>query len=112
MKPYSIDLRERVLADCDAGMGTDAVAQKYRVSPAWVRRLKQRRREDGSIAPKGQRHGPTPKWVEHAERIVAAVEAAPDRTLQEHLHRLGLPLSVATLGRAIRALGLTVKKKS
>ena len=32
MKPYSLDLRERVLADCDAGMPTKQVAQKYRVS--------------------------------------------------------------------------------
>ena len=36
MKPYSMDLRERVLADCDAGTATSAVAQKYRVSPSWL----------------------------------------------------------------------------
>ena len=39
MKPYSMDLRERVLADCDAGLPTGQVAGKYRVSPSWVRRL-------------------------------------------------------------------------
>jgi hypothetical protein len=31
MQPYSMDLRTRVLADCDAGMSTSAVAQKYTV---------------------------------------------------------------------------------
>ena len=41
MRAYSQDLRERVLADCDAGMGTIEVAAKYRVSQSWVRRLKQ-----------------------------------------------------------------------
>ena len=52
MKAYSMDLRERVLADCDAGMGTDEVAAKFSVSPAWVRRLLQRRRETGETAPR------------------------------------------------------------
>lgn len=112
MKSYSLDLRERVLADCDAGMPTDQVAAKYRVSPSWVRRLKQRRRETGSIAPKVQRHGPPPKWVEHAEAIAEAVRQAPDHSVEELRRRLRLPLSHATTWRAIRALGFTLKKKS
>lgn len=32
MKVYSMDLRERVLADCDEGLKNRAVATKYRVS--------------------------------------------------------------------------------
>jgi transposase len=31
-KPYSSDLRERVLKDCDAGMRSEDVAEKYSVS--------------------------------------------------------------------------------
>lgn len=112
LTPCSLDLRERILADCDAGAGTAAVAAKFTVSASWVRRLEPRRRETGSIAPKEQRHGPAPTWAEHAARIAAAVRARPDDTLAEHRQRLGLPLSVATLSRALRALGLTVKKKS
>ena len=42
MRAYSMDLRERVLHDSDAGMQAAAVASKYRVSASWVRRLKQR----------------------------------------------------------------------
>ena len=52
MQAYSMDLRVRVLADCDAQLGTKAVASKHRVSESWVRRLKQRRREQGAIAPR------------------------------------------------------------
>ena len=48
MRAYSMDLRERVLHDSDAGMQAAAVASKYHVSASWVRRLKQRRRETGS----------------------------------------------------------------
>ena len=52
MRAYSMDLRERVLSDSDAGMQTAQVAEKYSVSKSWVRRLKQRRRESGQIAPR------------------------------------------------------------
>ena len=45
MDAYSLDLRTRVLAACDAGKKTKQVAEQFSVSPAWVRRLKQRRRE-------------------------------------------------------------------
>jgi transposase len=111
MRAYSSDLRERVLADCDAGLPTGEVAAKYRVSASWARRLLQRRRETGSAAPRPQRHGPEPSWAEHAERIARAVRERPDDTLEEHRLRLGLGLSTSTLWRAIAALGLTVKKK-
>jgi transposase len=111
VRAYSSDLRERVLADCDAGMATADVATKYRVSASWVRRLKQRRRETGSTAPKAQRHGPKPGWAEHAEQIARAVRDRPDATLEEHRAGLGAGLSTSSLWRAIKALGLTVKKK-
>lgn len=52
MQAYSLDLRTRVLADCDRGLSTRAVATKYSVSESWVRRLKQRRRETGAVAPR------------------------------------------------------------
>ena len=35
-RAYSIDLRERVLAACEAGMASRVVAQQYRVSRAWT----------------------------------------------------------------------------
>ena len=112
LRAYSQDLRERVLADCDAGMKTVEVAQKYRVSESWVRRLKQRRRTTGSISPKKQRYGRQPKWTEHAEKLVAAVRQTPDITLEELKAKLPSGLSISTLWRALRALGLTLKKKS
>src|SRR5262245_57783702 len=111
MRAYSMDLRQRVLADCDEGMGASAVAAKYRVSEAWVRRLKQRRRATGETAPRPSGRRPS-TWAVHTEAIRAAVAEAPDATLRELQQRLGLTLSLATLWRAVAALGLTVKKKS
>ena len=55
MRAYSMDLRERVLRDSDAGMKAAAVAVTCHVSASWVRRLKQRRRETGEVAPRQQR---------------------------------------------------------
>ena len=48
----ALDLRSRVIADCDAGLGTKEVAEKYKVSQSWVRKLKQIRRETGQIGPR------------------------------------------------------------
>jgi transposase len=110
MKAYSIDLRERVLKDLDGGLRTSAVAAKYSVSPAWVRRLKQRRAATGEIAPRTQRHGKAIAWVAHAEAIREAVRQAPDATLDEYRQRFNLPMSRATLARALIVLGLTRKK--
>ena len=110
MKPYSLDLRERVRKDCDAGLTTGAVARKYSVSPAWVRRLKQRRRLTGQAGPTAQRHGPEPGWRAHADRIREAVRQAPDLTLREYIGRLALPVSKSALARALDALGLPRKK--
>jgi transposase len=112
VKPYSVDLRQRVLADCDRGLSTATVAEKYTVSTAWVRRLKQRRRDAGETAPRPQRHGPRPSWHAYAEPLRGAVERQPDATLAELRDRLGLACALSTLWRATAALGLTVKKKS
>ena len=112
MCAYSQDLRERVLADCDAGMGTMEVAAKYRVSQSWVRRLKQRRRTTGSILPKKQRYGRVAKWPEHAEALAEIVRQTPDITLEELKARLPIELSLSTVWRAVKALGLSLKKKS
>jgi transposase len=110
MKAYSIDLRERVLNDVDLGMTTSALATKYSVSTAWVRRLKQRRAATGEIAPRKQRHGKAPAWVAHTEAIREAVRQVPDATLDKYRQRFHLPMSCATLARALIVLGLSRKK--
>ena len=112
MKSYSMDLRERILRDCDAGMGTREAATKYTVSESWVRRLKQRRRETGEVAPRRAGSRRPPKWLAHAERLQQLVAERPDATLQELREQLGLQVSLPTLWRALRALQLTFKKKS
>ena len=110
MRAYSTDLRDRVLADCDDGMATAAVAAKYRVSASWVRRVKQRRAATGETAPRAGGRGPKPSWEGYADRLRQAVADDPDATLKELKTRLGLAAALSTLWRAVAALGLTLKK--
>src|SRR4051794_13006103 len=65
------DLRERVVAACDEGLDTRAeVAERFSVSESWIRRLLQRQRETGSIAPKPRGGGQPPAFdAERAERL-------------------------------------------
>ena len=109
MRAYSMDLRERVLLDSDAGMKAADVAAKYRVSGSWVRLLKQRRRETGEVAPRVQRQGRRCMLAPHLHTLADLMAAHPDRTL-ERKDALATPASVPTVWRAVRALGLTVKK--
>lgn len=111
MQAYSLDLRLRVLADCDRGLSTRAVATKYSVSESWVRRLKQRRRETGTIAPRQPTPGPEPGWHAYADKLREAIRQTPDATLAELRDRLQLAVALSTLWRAVAALGLSVKKK-
>ncbi len=110
-QPLSMDLRQRILAAYDAGEKTSAVARRFAVSPACARRLKQRRRESGEVAPRKGRPGPKPKLAGEADRIRQAARAEPDLSAAEYRDRLGLACSVLTVWRALRRLGLTFKKK-
>jgi transposase len=110
MRGYSMDLRVRVLADCDAGIATKKVAEKYSVSAAWVRRLKQRRRESGEICPRVSKAGPKPKLFGKEEQLEQLVAEQPDATLEELRKKLGVAVSLATVWRSLKTLGLTLKK--
>jgi transposase len=108
MAAYSIDLRMRVLADCDAGRKTKAVAEQYGVSRTWVRALKQRRREKGTIAP-GRSPG-RPRKIDR-EKLQQLVREDPDATLLELRDRLGVPCTPTAIWMALAALKITFKKK-
>jgi len=111
MRSYSMDLRERVWADCQAGMRTAAVAQKYSVSESWVRRLKQRQKATGSIAPRPPSPGRPVALTPHDTRVRELVRADPDATLAELRQRLGLKISISTLSEYLRRIKLSFKKR-
>jgi len=110
MAAYSMDLRTRVLRDSDAGMRSDAVAEKYAVSRAWVDRLKQRRRETGEIAPRRQTRWRTPVLHAQLPRLTILIREQPDRTLAELQRALPTSASLPTIWRAVTQLGFHLKK--
>jgi len=113
MEAYSLDLRKRVLARCDAGHGTKQIAEEFDVSPAWVRRLKQRRREHNTIAPLVRKLPDQHKLKEDDRReLRQLVDQNPDATLVELRKMLGGKASVVTVWRALRDLRLSLKKRA
>ena len=109
--PYPVELRTRVLADFDAGLGTKATATKFKVSPAWVRRLVQQRRErGGDIAPRTG--GGARASLTKIDRVALAeaVKRRPDATLLELADDLGVACAKSAIWKALRRLGLSYKK--
>jgi transposase len=111
MEAYSMDLRGRVLAACDAGHGTKEVATRFGVSPSWIRRLKQRRREWGRIEPLPRNSGRKPALDGAArERLRELVRQQPDATLEQLRSHLGVRISISSLWQTLGKLRLTFKK--
>jgi transposase len=110
MAAYSMDLRTRVLADWDAGVGAKDLAAKYRVSRAWVNRLVQRRRETGEVEPRTQTVFRAQAFAGREEKLRALVNARPDQTLAELREGMKSTASLSSVWRALDRLKLTVKK--
>ena len=112
MEAYPSKLRELALDASDQGLPTKEIAQRLKVSPSWVRRVKQRLRDHGLRTAVAQaRNGPDPALgAADRRRLAAAVARSPDATLAELKRDLGLPVSVSTVARALAELRLTFKK--
>jgi transposase len=114
MEAYSKEFRRDVLAACDAGGGTRAVALRFNVSESWVRRVKQERREQGKVAPQTTRDR-RKSWEPHAAWLLAKLDQQPDIYLRElqaaAQQELGWEVSDVTLSRACRVLRRTRKKR-
>ncbi len=112
MRAYSTDLRERVIAACDARDGTrQQIAARFSVSLWWIRKLLRQRRDTGSIAPKPHGGGRAPAFDEPAAaRLRAAVRADDDATLAELGRAAGVACSVPAVYRALTRLGITRQK--
>jgi transposase len=114
MRPYSNDLRERIVAAVDRGEHSlRQLAGLFAVSLSCIVRLLQRRRASGSVAPKPHGGGTPPKIDAPAlERLRELLRDQPDATLAELRDRLGIPCSIMAIDRALRRAGITRKKKT
>jgi transposase len=112
MIAYSQDLRERVLAAIDAAEGTQQqIAERFRVSARWIRKMLALRSSTGSIAPKPPSGG-RKRLIQGkaAEALQAAIRQTADATLQELREMIGFDGCLMTVWRAIRRRNITRKK--
>jgi transposase len=108
MKPYSKDLRLRVLSAVDAGMPREQVAQTFSVSMPTIKRWLRRRRETADVEPRVIPGRPSRKGTLLKEWLPHHLEANDDLTLEEHREafeeEFGEEVSTSTIGRAIARL--------
>jgi transposase len=115
MKPYSQDLRKRVLAQVKAGKQTQAqIAENFDLHLSTVEKWWRRYRETGKTTPLPPPHGPQRALQDHTAVLRAEVKQQPDLTLDELCARVasltGVQVSPSTMCRELQALGLPRKK--
>ena len=112
-KPYSEDLRERVIRDVKAGATRREVVAKYRVSISFFGKLVQRWRATGSYAAKPVGGIKAYVLAEHKDLLGRLVTAEPDITLEELRSRLAekkIKVGRSSIDRFLKAQGLSYKK--
>ena len=105
-------LRQRVLADYQAGLTFAELGRKYTTSAEWVRQFVRRYEATGEVAARPPRIKKLPFHRRHEADLRAAVAAQPDLTLEGLRAALGIDVSIGTLWTALRALKITFKKNS
>ena len=113
MRPYSPDLRQRILDTVARGEGSlRRIAQRFLVNVSTVVHLLKRYRQTGSAEPKphagGRRSALGP---DDLERLRELIRQQPDATLDELRDRLGVGCSRMAISRTLKKLRITRKKK-
>lgn len=112
MRPYSRDLRERVLADRLTGRSFAELGRKYSVSAEWVRQFIRRYELTGEIDARPPRVKKPPFHRRHEAQLRRAVADNPGHTLESLRDALGLDVGLTTLWNALTALKISFKKNS
>ena len=113
-RPYSEDLRERVVRVVESGTSRNAAAKQFDVSISFVVKLMQRWKQRGTI--KADKYGGWKKsnLAPHGDRIRALVMENCDITIDELCVLLaaeGIEAKRSTLGDFLLAQGLSRKKR-
>jgi putative transposase len=114
-KPYSLDLRERVVAAVAAGESCRAAAKRFAVSVSSVVKWSQRQRATGSAA--AARMGGRRPFALAAERdfVLRRLTEKPDITLRAlgaELAERGVNVSYFAVWHFCKREGLTFKKNA
>ena len=111
-RPFSSDLRERVVEEINEGATRREAAERFGVSVSSAVRWHQAWRNDGSYEAKPIGGSRSP-LEDYAEKIVALIEEERDRTLDEivaGMHKRKIPGSRTALFRFLERHSITLKK--
>jgi transposase len=110
MKAIPTEMRKRILNDCDGGMPEKTAAEQWKVGRSPIAKIKQQRRNTGSIAPLKGVPGRKAKLRGHRGLLQQIVAETPDATLEEIREQLPVAVSIPTVHVALKQLKWIYKK--
>jgi len=113
-RPYSNDLRQRVVLTVENGASRRQAAKLFKVSVSFVIKLLQRVQATGEVSPAqfgGYKVSPLAAHEADLRRWVAERSEITIAELQSRLSERGTKTSPAAIARVLAKLGLTRKKR-
>jgi len=114
VRPYSNDLRERVIADMRGGQSAREVADTYQIAPSTAVRWFQRWRALGVVTPARQGHRQVSAVEPHLDWMLRRLAEQNDLTTRDLAHELierGVTISHVQVWKLLRRAGWSHKKK-
>ena len=117
MKSYPKELRVRVVAAVEQGEhSTSEIASLFGVGFTFIKKMMRLHRAGDDLAPR-QGGGPEPSLKEPErdflrEQIASQPDASLDELREALIKKLQVSVSLATISRALKELGLPRKKKA
>lgn len=115
-KPYSDDLRRKILQAYAAGEGTEEqLAERFRVSYGYVKKLRRQQLRTGKMERVAHHPGAKPKFSQPMQlQLRGWLQQQPDLTLAELQEKLWqqarLRVSLPGIWKGLRRMGLRLKK--
>jgi len=100
-KPYSLDLRARVMAAIEGGMSTRAAAARFSIGIATAGAWARLKRATGDVRPARQGKPKGSVLDPHKDFILGVLKEAPDTTLDEMVERLAEERAVIVVRTAV-----------
>jgi transposase len=115
MKPYSMDLRERIVSAVQEGGSIRKVAGRFSVGKNFVQKMVMQMRTKGHLLPGKQGGSAVSPVLPYQDQLLAIYKDKPDAILKEYCElfadKTGLWVSQATMCRTFQKLNLPLKKK-
>ena len=111
MARYPSLVRKRIIELYEQEYSTSEIAEVFGVCESGVRRVRQRLRERGTLDPLPRTCGRKPIMTAEVQRQIRQhIAAHPDATREELRSALGLSVSLQSISKWFKRLGLPLKK--